>query len=209
MLKQDREYTIEELAQEVGVPVRTIRYYISQGLLPGPGARGKAAGYTEDHLLRLRLIRRLVEQRVPLSETRERLARLSTEDVRALVAEQDHLRVHLQRAARELAPKEYVSELLKRAEETRTLPATHGILYEASPAPQAPPSGMAAASARLGRLFQAPRLSPRTHDAAAWHRWEIAPGVELHIRSDLVDRYRHLIDMMRRAISKPDTEGET
>jgi DNA-binding transcriptional MerR regulator len=46
--------TIEALADAAGVSVRTARFYISQGLLPGPGARGRAATYGPDHLARLR-----------------------------------------------------------------------------------------------------------------------------------------------------------
>ena len=52
---------IEELADLVGVPVRTVRYYIAEGLLPGPGTRGKGTVYGEEHLLRLRLIRLLAD----------------------------------------------------------------------------------------------------------------------------------------------------
>ena len=48
--------SIDELARSSELPVRTIRYYVAEGLLPGPGGRGKAATYGEDHLLRLRLI---------------------------------------------------------------------------------------------------------------------------------------------------------
>src|SRR5690242_10862011 len=59
MLENEQTYTIEELAEQVGTPVRTIRFYIAEGLLSGPGTRGKAASYSGEHLLRLRLIRRL------------------------------------------------------------------------------------------------------------------------------------------------------
>ena len=80
-------WTIEELADEVGVPVRTIRYYIAEGMLPGPGSRGKGTTYSEDHLQRLRLIRRLVEQRVPLADVRQLVERLSPDETEATHAE--------------------------------------------------------------------------------------------------------------------------
>ena len=53
--------TIQELAERARVTTRTIRYYTEQGLLPAP-ERGRPARYTEEHLQRLELIRRLKEQ---------------------------------------------------------------------------------------------------------------------------------------------------
>ena len=61
----------------------TVRYYVGSGLLPGPQSRGRTAAYTEEHLVRLRLIRRLADQRVPLREIRSTLPSLSLEDARA------------------------------------------------------------------------------------------------------------------------------
>src|ERR1044072_5340530 len=36
--------TIEELAKRADVPVRTVRFYITERLLPGPGGRGRGGG---------------------------------------------------------------------------------------------------------------------------------------------------------------------
>jgi DNA-binding transcriptional MerR regulator len=55
------EYPIRELAERAGVSVRTVRYYIQEGLLPAPDTQGRFASYTEEHLDRLELIRRLKE----------------------------------------------------------------------------------------------------------------------------------------------------
>lgn len=58
------------LADRAGVSVRTVRYYIQQGLLPKPEARGPGAHYTEEHLDRLLLIKRLQREHLPLAEIR-------------------------------------------------------------------------------------------------------------------------------------------
>jgi DNA-binding transcriptional MerR regulator len=58
------------LADRAGVSVRTVRYYIQQGLLPKPEARGPGAHYTEEHLDRLLLIKRLQREHLPLAEVR-------------------------------------------------------------------------------------------------------------------------------------------
>jgi DNA-binding transcriptional MerR regulator len=53
---------IDELAQQSGVPSRTIRFYNTQGLLPAPIMRGRVAYYNQEHLLVLNLIRELKER---------------------------------------------------------------------------------------------------------------------------------------------------
>ena len=55
------ELLIHELAARAGISVRTIRYYIEEGLLPQPSYQGKYSYYTLNYLDRLELIRRLKE----------------------------------------------------------------------------------------------------------------------------------------------------
>jgi DNA-binding transcriptional MerR regulator len=78
--------TIQELADRADVTTRTIRYYVEQGVLPPP-ERGRPAEYTEEHVARLALIKRLKEQYLPLEEIRDTLQRLSLAEVEALVAD--------------------------------------------------------------------------------------------------------------------------
>jgi DNA-binding transcriptional MerR regulator len=52
-------WTIDALAAEAGLSVRTTRYYISLGLLPDAERHGRQVFYGEPHLARLRLIRTL------------------------------------------------------------------------------------------------------------------------------------------------------
>ncbi len=75
------EYTLQELAAITGVTPRTVRYYISVGLLPAPAQAGPNTRYGEDVLRRVRLIRRLQDQHLPLAEIRARLEGLDDTDV--------------------------------------------------------------------------------------------------------------------------------
>ena len=68
-----REYSIGELADLAGVSTRTIRYYVSEGLLPPPVAAGPNSRYTNAHLDQLAIINHLKEQYLPLKEIRRRL----------------------------------------------------------------------------------------------------------------------------------------
>lgn len=99
-------YSVDELTAAAGVSVRTLRYYIAEGLLEGPRTRGKSARYTPEHLWRLLLIRQLSGQHVPLAQIRERLNRLSHSEVRRLV--------EVERPATR-SPRAYLEDLLARA----------------------------------------------------------------------------------------------
>jgi DNA-binding transcriptional MerR regulator len=80
-------YSITDLAHLTGLSVRTIRYYLAQGLIPASGESGPGAHYGEGHLGRLRLVRRLQQQHLPLAEIRARLADLTDADVTDLAGE--------------------------------------------------------------------------------------------------------------------------
>jgi DNA-binding transcriptional MerR regulator len=72
-MDEQRDYTISELAEEAGVSTRTIRYYVSEGLLPPPVGSGPTSRYTSAHRERLAIIDRLKAQYLPLREIRRRL----------------------------------------------------------------------------------------------------------------------------------------
>lgn len=170
MQESEQRLTIEELAQLVQLPVRTIRYYIAEHLLPGPGMRGKAATYGKEHVLRLHLIRRLSEQHLPLAEIQTLLAHLSLDEIRALVA--DKQQAARAQATQEITPKAYIENLLKQAQ--RNVPS-HERPAVSRPAPVP------------------------TRVSTVWHHWELAPGVELHIRSDVEDQQRTLLEQLFKA----------
>ena len=190
------DMSIEDLSQRVGVATRTIRYYIAEGLLPGPGSRGKSAAYGEEHLMRLRLIRRLVERRVPLAEQRALLDRLSAEETRELLAEEEAHGQAMERAALAESPRAYVAGLLARARSARAPatpsapPGTRPKVVSPTPWLAAPSgatgaAGMGTASMRAASADVAPDLAePPGAEGDVWRRWELAPGVELHVRVD-------------------------
>ncbi len=175
--------SIEELAERTQTPVRTVRYYIAEKMLPGPGSRGKGAAYTEEHLLRLRLIRRLTERRAPLAEIRAVMARVTGAEVRALLAEEDARAQTLERATQAVSPKAYIAALLDQA---RAPQSPKKPPPDASPLRMAPPDTAAPASPSV------------TTPMSAWRRVELAPGVELHIQAEAEQRYRALIERVLR-----------
>src|SRR5215210_1841141 len=77
---------IGDLAERAGTTVRTVRYYVAQGLLPGPVGAGRRSAYTYEHLVRLAAIRALKARYLPLAEIGRRLAGLSLVELDALAA---------------------------------------------------------------------------------------------------------------------------
>jgi DNA-binding transcriptional MerR regulator len=71
---EGREYRVEELAAEAGVPVRTLRYYQERRLLPAPRRQGRVALYNASHLDRLRLIADLLDRGYRLDGIEELIA---------------------------------------------------------------------------------------------------------------------------------------
>jgi len=64
----NEEKTLAELEDATGIPARTIRFYISRGLLAGPAKAGRGAVYTGAHLERLEKIKALQAEGRHLSE---------------------------------------------------------------------------------------------------------------------------------------------
>ncbi|MGZ5454401.1 MAG: MerR family transcriptional regulator, partial [Candidatus Aminicenantales bacterium] len=63
-----KEWTLKELAAEAGVPERTIRFYISRGLVDPPLRGGRGAAYGEKHKERVELIRSMQARGMMLAE---------------------------------------------------------------------------------------------------------------------------------------------
>ncbi|RJQ76058.1 MerR family transcriptional regulator [Pseudonocardiaceae bacterium YIM PH 21723] len=70
----DERLTVDELATQAGVTVRTVRFYSAKGLLPPPTLRGRVGLYGNRHLSRLTMIKKLQELGFTLSAIERQLA---------------------------------------------------------------------------------------------------------------------------------------
>jgi DNA-binding transcriptional MerR regulator len=210
--------TIDELATRAGVPVRTVRFYIAEGLLPGASTRGKGASYTQEHLDRLQLIRLLVARHLPLVEVRELVTRLPPDEVRDVIQEeQERTEEVAAQASKPTSPKDYLSALLDQARgypsqgiATGGVPGSRGAV--SAPRPQQQPKKEdqpLQASAPPLPARQPPDLraplptAPLTRwrePALPWHRWELASGIELQVRADVAQAEQEVIERVLDAI---------
>ncbi|KAB8144342.1 MerR family transcriptional regulator [Chloroflexia bacterium SDU3-3] len=193
--------TIGELASQADVTPRTIRYYTSEGLLPPPHVQGKYTRYTADYVQRLRLIARLKAAYLPLNEIRDRIAALDTEGVEAMLRELGEMQPAAAPAPESAS--DYITGILEQQKRSSQLPRP------APPAPMAPPPAPAGAPAPSAPPPAAPKQAegflrrliapkPSVEEAAHehWQRIPLAPGVELHIRSDIQEQAQKQIQKL-------------
>jgi DNA-binding transcriptional MerR regulator len=76
-----KDLTLEDLANASGLSLRTLRFYISEGLLQGPDTHGKFARYSQQHLDRLEMIHRLKNLRLPIKEIRHLLDNMTPDEI--------------------------------------------------------------------------------------------------------------------------------
>jgi len=191
------EHTISELSALSGLSVRTIRYYLAQGLIPVAGKEGSATRYPDATLARLRLISRLRDAHLPLAEIRKQLLALSDDQVLALAGSPaepepagtalDYVRSVLGGSRPELTPQ---PSLAMRAAVAMPDPAS-------------------AASPPRQRLLRRASIDAPSADAAAapddttlfgqrsqWERIAITSDIELHLRRPLSRRDNRLVERL-------------
>jgi DNA-binding transcriptional MerR regulator len=181
------QYSLADLCDLADVTPRTVRYYIAQGLLRSPSGPGPTSRYDDGHLNRLRLIRRLQREHLPLAEIRNRLAAVSDDEAEALARD---------RAPADDSASDYIARVLA----SRGLPGG-----PIPPAPSSVSSLVAPAVARPPPALEEPVQLPRSQ----WERIALAPDIEIHIRRPLSRDRNRLIDRLleaARAILKEEPE---
>jgi DNA-binding transcriptional MerR regulator len=190
------EFAIHELAKRADVSVRTIRYYIDEGLLPAPDTRGRYSVYTEEYLDRLELIRRLKDSFLPLKEIRATIISLSWEEVKTSLAD---LR---QRNAEQQQSNDSKGEpkSMHQIEDDRTSALEYiADLLNSEPVKRPIPPRIIDPTETVW-LKRPPDL-----DLASWQRITLSDGLELHIRQPYrpedQPKIEHLLRLARKLFS--------
>ncbi len=173
----DQEYTIAELASIAGVTPRTVRYYISVGLLPPPEQAGPGTRYGEGHLQRVRLIRRLQEAHLPLAEIRRQTEVMDNDAVVAALADPS------------TGPQDTALDYIHALRASATRSRTNRALHEAPAAYVAPRPAHDPPTAP-------DVVAPPSASRSQWERVALTPDVELHIRRPLARSDQKRIDRL-------------
>lgn len=161
------DFDIKELCAKARVTPRTVHFYIQQGLLPPPGSVGPGARYGEGHVSRLRLIRLLQKQHLPLAEIAKRTKGLTDAQVDALVAE-----TKARRAEGRGSALDYIRGVLEEPKEPSWKMSVLG----------APSAVRAYSRMDADAPVPAPPAAPAR---SQWERFSFADGIELHVRRPL------------------------
>jgi DNA-binding transcriptional MerR regulator len=177
----ESRYTLTELADLAIVTPRTIRYYIAQGLLSGPASSGPGAKYGDDDLARLRLIKRLQAEHLPLAEIRQRLAGVSDEALDAFFRTPPP------------APQDSALEYIRRIT-SQPRAAEAPALYRMAALTDAPTDP--AAPEPLPAMAPPAPVPDVRLERSQWERIDLAPDVELHIRRPLARATAKRVDRL-------------
>ncbi len=164
-------YTVTDLARLAGVAVRTVRYYLAQGLLPASGESGPGAHYGAGHLDRLLVIRRLQGQHLPLAEIRRRIGGLRDEEIAAAVA-----------APEPAAPASSALEYVRGVLGTAGVPTAAQPSLSRRVAVPEPPTGALDRTASAG---PEPARPPAQLERSQWDRISLGSNLELNVRRPL------------------------
>jgi DNA-binding transcriptional MerR regulator len=192
----ESNYSIRELTDLADVSERTVRYYVALELLPKPEGHGRWSHYTEEHLSRLKLIRKLQEGHMPLSEIGEFIKALDAQEAEAKAAQRRGFGEKLRRGkgkdekATPAAPEHEKDEEAPESpdEETPESPWWSFDPQAIADALLQQVRGAAAGAAEFPSHFVPRRERPaqsETADVGQRTRWErivIAPGVELNVK---------------------------
>jgi len=128
------ELTLEDLAKQSGLSIRTLRFYIQKGLLPGPDTRGKYASYSRQHLEQLELIQRLKARYLPLGHIRQLIENLSPEDIADMLQQQESVSpINEEKTVEKLEDPDSAIAGSKALEYIRSLEQSHEIIQEMRP----------------------------------------------------------------------------
>jgi DNA-binding transcriptional MerR regulator len=197
------ELTLEDLAKQSGLPLRTLRFYIQEGILQGPDTHGKYARYSEQHLDRLKLIQRLKNLRLPIQEIRHLLNNMTPEEISQIRQYQDVLKPNMDmnsynRSAKSTPPSpgasalEYIHDLERGRDNIQPFIkySTDDVMI---------PNNL--------RAVPPPRITKKQNkkevrDEETWKRVVIGEGVELNVREPMnteeEEKVKQLIEMAQK-----------
>ena len=201
----EKTYSITDLTDLTDVSERTVRYYVTLGLLPKPEGRGRWSHYSEEHRSRLMLIRKLQEGHMPLSEIGEFIKALDAQEADAKASQRRGFGEKLrkkgkgEKASSETAEPEKDAE----AQDTGDEEASESHWWSFDPQAVADALLQQVRGAASGAAEFVPRrersASTETGDVGQRTRWQrivLARGVELNVKVTRSGKQRAAVEAL-------------
>jgi DNA-binding transcriptional MerR regulator len=173
------EFSLDDLVRLSGVNLRTIRFYIQEGVLPGPDSRGKFAHYSKRHLDRLSLVQRFKQFNMPLQQIKQILDNASENEISQLLMFQNIMGAAPAQPPAAAAPSDGSSAL----DYIQDLERMWSPVKAEVSAPAPMPTPVAKKSILRSASVAEPEVLPTASET--WQRRVIRDGVEILIRSDI------------------------
>jgi DNA-binding transcriptional MerR regulator len=199
------DLSIEDLEKHSGLPVRTLHYYMAEGLLPGPDKRGKYASYSQEHLDRLDLILILKELHLPLKEIRVLLENMTPAEIQHYLDDQEDLLVKLKAAQPDENTSSWDTEGSSALEYIKGLEEAHGMIQEIKSDQTYFPPRFENNRVNFVESIDEPRSTPQPSEER-WRRMVLADGIELHTREtrdkETLHKIKRLLSFARSLFTK-------
>lgn len=199
------QLSARELAERGDTTVRTVHYYVSEGLLPPPEGATRSAVYSNAHLARLRIIAALRSEGLALAAIRSRLTQMSDADVAEVLQTLERFDAEI-RAGDVTALGLIEAAIVDQVNDTDTLPqiprSAPAMYSEPAPQTDAAPDSARAYVDRLLRREHTPSAIPRSREAhvlpkqrpETWHHFTVDDGIEVRIREDRLRPERRQVE---------------
>ena len=187
-----KNYSITELEKQTGLTRRTIHYYTKEKLIPPPDGIGGGAKYGEEHLLRLQLIKEMQKSHLKLSGIREALDAMNISEMNQLYEKAQRGKIRswdLDSIENWLVDSSEVEAADKNS--MNYLPRQN--ISEESNYSFLNPGNRPSKKKRTRNVSYLKDLKRTTVPDASWERFSVLDGVEINVRSDIMQKYGTIV----------------
>ena len=168
---------------------RTVRYYLTEGLLPQPSdKRSQASVFGYEHLVTLIAIKKLQADGLPISVIRTLLADKSIGELEALLDEpvtvftdRQSLETFQQQTRSDEPVVEIPAETSRKTVRNEAKSFLESLLSKKKKTTDEIDFGDIGSAASIPMMAFSMERSPQEPDVEEWKRYELAPGLELHV----------------------------
>ena len=187
-----KNYSITELEKHTGLTRRTIHYYTKEKLIPPPDGIGGGAKYGEEHLLRLQLIKEMQKSHLKLSGIREALDAMNISEMNQLYEKAQRGKIRswdLDSIENWLVDSSEVEATDKNS--MNYLPGQN--ISEKSNYSFLNLGSRPSKKKKTRNVSYLKDLKRTTVPDASWERFSVLDGVEINVRSDIMQKYGAIV----------------
>lgn len=185
-------YNISELETVAGLTRRTIHYYTKEKLIPPPDGAGGGAKYNDEHLVRLQLIKEMQKSHLKLSGIREALDAMTFIEMKSLYQK-------AQKGKISSWDPDAIENWLIDSNEPDNCGRKMNLNKHHNQDSVSSNYSFLNMRNKIGKKKKSKNVSylkdlkRTTTSDAAWERFNVLDGVEINVRSDIMQKYGNIV----------------